>query len=359
MAFNVLTRGSFFVDGQFSSDGSRNIQGANVYFVDTETAQATEMDSITLAVIDHDGNQQYLLTTASTPAIELEEPANIYVVDEIDVQGFPDGYITLQWTGSLDGYEYIGAQFVEFNNAPEMLFVTGKTDSVTDFSFVLDQAKSVTIRTQDSIGNPVSGYAVRFVFQDRHTGATVEAISAGLISEGLWRNDVTLATGTYSADLDRYEFYAQIQLSNGGTWFEVEDSRTPIKVYGANANVTSGPLCYNSNEDMRLAFPGIDRMLEDIVANQGEREAWLNQNRLEASTLLHPQVKNTRVRANSELLKQLANFLTYRLILTKAQAFGRFGVPDAQLKDINQHISRLYNSLFGSISTISIGGRFS
>lgn len=353
------SRGAFFADGIFDDSNDRILQNANVFFEDSSTGLVLEMDSITLQVSDAAGVEQYTLSTVSSPAIVMEEPANVYVVDEIDVTGFPDGDISLTWTATYDGYEYTHVQTVAFENTPDMIFVTGLTDTLEDFSIVLGQAKLFTVRARDSIQNAIDGYAVRIAIVDRDNAAVKERVDATLkaAGTGLWTVSHTLTTNTYSADLDRYELYWEMQIEASGSWFEIANSRRPLKVYNLTSDIETGPLTYTSNATIRRVFPGIDRFLEDVVPNQGEREIMLNQKRSEANTLIYPFVKNARIRARRDILELWEAYEVYRLVLLTAHAFSKFAVNDGQLALLDKQIKRIKYTVFSPISTVRVGGR--
>lgn len=360
MTLIPATRGAYYASGVFSSNSNRIIKGANVFFQDADTGLATEMDSITLEVVDNDGDVQYLLTTASTPAILLEVPDNVYVVDEIDVTGFTDGDITLSWTGTYDGYEYTAEHVIAFDNAPDMVFVSGATDTLEDFSAVIDEAKTYTVRARDTLNNPIDGYNARLVFLDTRNGTVVERVDGTLqaTGSGLWKVTKTLTSPTYAAELERYEVYWEMQLEEEvTTYFEITHSRHPLKVFLDSSNVTAGPMTYNTNESLRRYFPQIDKFLEDVVPNQAEREILLNQKRLEASHLVHPFIKNARIRVKRDLIEMWEAYETYRLILLNAHAFAKFAVDDGQVEYLDRQIKRIKGTLFSPVSTVRIGGR--
>lgn len=351
--------GGLLVDGHFDDNSDRLLKGANIWFADASTALATVMDSVVLVVKDSDATTQYTLTSVSVPAITIETPANVYTVSEIDVTGFPTGDVTLNWTGTLDGYEYDLVQTVAFDQTPDMVFVEGLTDTIEDSDVVLGASKVFTVRVRDSLNHPVDGYEVRAVFTDRQTGSVIERPDATLkaLGTGLWTVTHTIAALTYSPDLDRYELSWDIQLEAGGSWFEIANSRRPLKIYGATADVTTGPLTYTTNDDIRKTIVGIDAFLADILPNQGEREILLNNKRQEASVYIHNMIKNTRVRAKTELLGQLEAYMVYRLVLLSAHGFAKFAVNDGQLELLDKHIKRLMANIFSPIATIRIGGR--
>lgn len=359
MSFIPEARGAFYVDGQFSDSSDRLLKGANVVFRHATTDVATAMDAITCVVADVNATTQYTLTTISTPAIELETPSNVYFVESIDVTNFADGDITLTWTGELDGTEYEDVQTVKFNAAPAMMFVSGATTTLEDFDVVLDQAKTYSVSLRDSISNVVDGYAARGVFYDTRNGAVVNTVSATLqaAGTGLWSFKTTLSTGTYYGELKRYELYWQVQKTTEGSWYEVRNSRVPLKVYSATTDVQVGVLTYSTNAVIRQTFPGIDKFLEDVVPNQGEREILLNRKRQEASFLIYEAIKNTRARTKRDLLEMWEAYEVYRLVLLSAHSFAKFAVEDGQLKMVRSQIARIRHSIFGSVSTIRIGGR--
>jgi hypothetical protein len=353
------TRGSFYVSGIFSNNSDRILKGASCFFRDSETSSNTEMDAIVLEVIDANGDSQLTITTETIPTIELESPANVYVVNEIPVDAFPDGYILLRWTGTFESVDYVFEQQVEYNEAPSMVFINGATDTLESFDVVLNSAKSFALRVVDSAQNSVDGYAVQGVFYDRSTSSVVERVDASLVGAGtgLWNFTKTLSSSSYSADLDRYEIYWRIQLTENGSWYEIQWSRHPLKVYGEATEVRTGVLSYCTNEDVRKTIPGIDAMLSDLVANQAEREILLNQKRFEASQLIGMQIKNTRARKDREILRIWECYEVYKLILISAMGFAKFGIGDVQFKEINNQIHRIKSTLFSPISTVTIGGR--
>jgi hypothetical protein len=357
MTLVPTSRGSFYVDGIFDDSDTRYIKGANVYFVDSDTGLGTQMDSISCVVTDSEGTTQYTLTTVSTPAIEVEVPAYAYVIDEIDVDGFPDGYITLAWTGTLDGYDYTHSQSVTLGEAPAMVFMTGATDTLEDFNVVLGQEKTYTVRVVDSLNNPTDGVAVRASFWDTDSGARVENVTATKKSTGLYYITKTIDTDLYSPDLDRYEIDWEIQLTDSGSWFTIYHARHKLYVYNSTTDVQAGPLTYSTNESIRKTFPGIDRLLEALVPNQGEREILLNQKRHEASTLIYPFIKNARVRKNRNLIEIWEAYEAYRLIILDAHSFAKFAVGDGQLELLDKQIKRIKQTLFSPVSTVRIGGR--
>lgn len=355
MSISPTSRGSFYITGLFSNSDDRILADANIYFVDSGTMNNTEMDSVVLLVKDSSGATQYTLTEQSTPAID-KDTSNLYSVEEIDVSAFPDGDITLEWTGTLDSVDYNLTQTISYNTAPDMVFVNGETDTLPEFTFVLEQAKTLTLKTINSVGVPVDGYAVRLAIADTDTTGTTY-YDATNTSTGVYTVSVTLSATTFYASTDRYEIYWVIQLSNNGTWYEVANSRVPVIIYGETCSVQTGPITYSSNESIRRLHPGIDAFLSDVVSNQGEREIRLNTARISASALIEPFIKNSRARYKKNLLEQWEAAEVYRDLLINAHAFAKFGGGDEQLKALDKKIGRIKAALFGPIQTFAIGGR--
>lgn len=356
--YTPATRGSFFVDINFD-DGTRLLKGANIFFEDDSNNLNTEMDSVTLVIKDVDGNTQETLTEISVPPITLETPANVYVVSEIDVTGYPDGYISLNWTGEKDGYEYTYTTSVANNTAPDMVFVPGTTDSLEDHTVVLDEAKVFTVRLRDSLNTPIVASAARVVFYDTLNGSIIETASGTLVSagSGLYRATVTLATGNYSPTIDRYQVYWEAKATGADTFQEVTNSRYWLKVYGATNNISTGPLTYTTNEFIRKTFPDIDSLLSKLNPNQSEREILLSNKRLEASYIIQAQVKHARIKTNRELLNVWEAYEAYRLILISGHSFAKFAVQDGQMEAITNQIRRIRAAIFSPVQTIRIGGR--
>lgn len=364
MSITPATRGAFFVDDVFGNTGSsRILKNANAYFEDSETGGNTQMDSVVLYVFDAEGSDEdlttaeYTLTTLSTPAVQIESVSGVYYVSEIDVTGFIDGDITLHWVGTLDGYTYELNQTVAFDAAPTMIFVSGHTATLESFDVTLDTAKVFNTRIVDTAENPVDGYAARLVIYDRVTGSNVTTSTADYVGDGLWSTEITLSSGTYSADHDRYEIFWQAQTSDGGTWFDVENTRHAIDVNQSSTFYKSGRITYNTNQSVRFTFPGIDFYLEQVVTNQAERELWLNQKRWEASTLIYEHIKNTRKRMSRDILQLWADWETVRRVLITAKSFAKSAAIDTQLVEIEKEIKRIKATLNAGISTVRIGPR--
>ena len=353
------SRASFYVDGLFSDSSDRTLKGANVFFTDASTLINSVMDVVYCVVTDANGDTQYTLTPVSTPAIELETPANVYYVEEIDVTSFPDGDITLTWTGNLDGYTYTDTQTIKFNSAPAMVFVSGQTDTLEDFNVVLGQPKTFTCKLRDSLNNVVDSYATRLAFYDRLTGSIKEYVSGTLkaAGSGYWYVTHTLNSVDYAATIDRYEVVWQYQSSSGSAWYEVKNSRQELQIYTEVTDVQVGPITYCTNSYIRTLFPGIDGFLEDLNPNQAEREILLNAKREEVSARIYATVKNSRARAKRDLLKTWEAYEVYRSLLVSAHAFAKFAVEDTQIRQIDKMIQRIRYSIFGSVSTLRIGGR--
>lgn len=355
MSLIASHNGSIYVDLIGSTDDARYLQNANVYFVDADSGVAVEVDAITLSVVDAAETEQYLLSTVTTPAIELDDPGTVYTVDAIDVSDFPDGDITLNWTGTLDGYDYTATQTIAYNTAPDMVFVSGMTDTLADYKCVLGQAKTFSIRVVDALSNPITTNAVRGVIYDRKNAST-ETVSASLVSagSGVWTFTHTLSSGSYAADLERYELYWEIQLSESGSYSEIRNSRVPLEVYSPLSEVTTGGLTYSTNSAIRQSVPDIDTLLAEINSNQAEREMILNRARWEASVVITEQVRSSKRNLRRDILELWEIYEVYRDILTKAHGFSR---NDRQLEAMDKKISRLKCTLFAPISTIRVGRR--
>ena len=359
MTIIPTSRGSFYVDGVFSDSSNRILKGANCFFEDSSTGANVEMDSIYCVVSDITNATQYTLTEVSTPPIQLEIPTNVYYIDEIDVTNFRDGDITLSWVGEIDGYEYTDTQTVKFNTAPDMIFVSGQTDTLEDFDVVLAQPKTFSCKIRDAVNNPVDGYATRLAIYDRHTTSITEYVAGSLkaTGSGYWSVTKTFTSTNYSGSLDRYEIYWLYQSSDGAAWVEIKNSRQKLRIYSEVTDVQVGPITYSTNSIIRQTFPGVDRFLEDVAPNQAEREMLLNRKREEVSQRIYQQIKNSPARTKRELLATWEAYEVYRTLLLTAHAFAKFAVKDNQLRELDRMIIRIRDSIFGSVSTVRVGGR--
>jgi hypothetical protein len=349
--------GTVIADGQFDSNDNRYLTNVSAYLFDTVNEVNIEVAAVTLTVTDSEDQDQYLLTVLSTPSIEIDA-AFVYSVDQIDVSDFPSGDITLTWTFEVDSTDYTYTQTVSFEQAPPMVFISGQTATLQDNYIVLDQAKTFTVRISDSLGNPIDGYSAELVIWDK-SNATSTEIAAELSSagSGLWTAAYTPSSSTFNGGLDRYEIYWLVKITEGSAWTEVYGSRQSVVTYLPSSGISTGPICYNTNQSLREAFPGVDNFLSQLAVTQGEREILLNRKRLEASSIIETKIRNHHKKINRYALELLANYETYRLILLSAHSFAKFAVKDSQLAEMNKAIARLYSSLFGNISTIRIGAR--
>ena len=305
---SILTNyhGSLFVDLLGNVDSERHLRGANIYFIDSVTADVIEMDSVTLEIVDSEGTTQAVLYDGSVPPVVFDEVSGLYSVDSIDVSGYPSGAITLNWENVLDGYSYTSTQTVNYQSAPSMVFVNGYTQSVNDYKVVLGQAKTLTIKLQDALSNPITSAVVRAGVLDYINGGVVEYFAASLVSAGtgIWSFTNTFNSGTYTTALRRYELFWEVNINSQG-YTEVLKSRTPLEVYGTIGSVTTGNQTNCSNQQIRETFPNIDDILTNYSANQAERELILNRARVEASILINENFKNTRHSKNVALLEIL------------------------------------------------------
>ena len=348
---------TLFVDLLGNTDAARNLRGANVFFIDSTTAQPVEVDAVTLTIEDSEGTTQAVLYDVSVPPVVFDDVSGLYSVDSIDVSGYPSGDITLNWEGTLDGYSYTSTQTVNYQSAPSMVFVNGYTQSVNDYKVVLGQAKTLTIKLQDALSNPITTASVRAGVLDYINGGVVEYFSASLVSAGtgIWSFTNTFNSGTYTSALRRYELFWEVNIASQG-YTEVLKSRTPLEVYGTIGSVTTGNQTNCSNQQIRETFPNIDELLTNYSPNQAERELILNRARVEASILINENFKNTRHSKNVALLEILEVYSVYRDLLLKSHSFANFAINDGQLKLLNTKIAEIYNKLNGTIG-LRIGPR--
>ena len=173
----------------------------------------------------------------------------------------------------------------------------------------------------------------------------------------MWNFTHTLSSGTYSAALNRYEIFWEVQLEAAGGWLEIRDSRADLLIYGELSNTTTGGLSHTTNAALRLTFPDLDSVLSSITGKAADRELILNSARHDAAVLISENVHNSKKQHNSELLKQLENYEVYRDVLMKAHGFAKFSIADGQLEHIDKKIKRIKNILFAGVGTIRIGRR--
>jgi len=277
------------VNGNYDSTTTYVISGANVTFKNADGDEVF-VDSIYLAVEDSLGDV-VTITDSTIPAITTTGYS--YRVEEIDVTGYPTGDITLTWTGELDGYEHTRAYTVAYGTTSNIVVIPGLTATTTDTSVRQDTDTKLYIKLQDLNGNAVDGYGVRARFRDRINNSVVvhtEVATLEATGSGLWSISYDFDSAIFSTGTDRYEIYWEYQLEDGDSWREVANSHHLLSVNADGTSLTTAPLAYCSEQDVRTILPSIDKYLIPLDSNKSNRDLLLQNAIHEVSLRIHNNI---------------------------------------------------------------------
>jgi len=310
MSISTTNTIPLYVDSNFSDNNTATIKGANVTFL--SGGVGTQMDAVYLEVIDSEGTIT-TLTEAGNPPIYFSGAS--YFVDSIDITGYPDGNISLIWTGELSSTDYVLSSSIAYGNTVAPIVLAGIEYTTHDATARQNTNKTYSIRLQDRNGVFVDGNAARFEFRDRlDTNRLVTTVSASLhtTGSGLWTTTYNHPESIIEQGVQRYEIVWFHQLLAGGSFYEVQGSRHFLTVTGDSISVETAPLAFCDVQDVRTVFPNIDKYLLPLDKSLANRNLLLQNKIYEVSLDIDYKTRNREPRHTKQMnaIKYLTAYQT-------------------------------------------------